>query len=462
MVGTALQGIGVLAVTPFATRALGPTQYGEVAVGLIAVQIVGTIAAAGLPQVILREHHDEDGGPVRARALSGAMLLLALASALVVSLVVVVVGLLIGESGSGLSAVVLVAFAAAGLTGVVAGQALLRAARRPVAFVVVALASTAVAQAAGLAMTLVSATALSFLFGYTVAMGLSAVLAALLARPGRPWRHRVAVRHGLALSAPLLPHGVAMLVLLMGDVVVVRLVQGAADAGRYQVALVLGNMPFVLATALYNAWGPIVMEHPRPVRWSWAAGTAVPLTAVIGAASAGVAALAPWLLAVVAPPSFDQKALVPVVAAMVLVAPTYMPYQLLSLGLLDASRTRRLALCGIGAAVVQVVGVTIGAATAGLVGAAVARWVAYLVLLVAVALSARTRPGIRLPTVSTVAVIGAAALVSLVCAELPDHALAARLALTALAGAAGLVALWVSRQALTTPSSPRPPRSPGR
>ena len=78
LVGTALQGLGVLLVLPFATRVLGATEFGRVATGLVVVQMVGTLAAAGLPQVILREHHRGTEGPRAARALAGTMILLAL------------------------------------------------------------------------------------------------------------------------------------------------------------------------------------------------------------------------------------------------------------------------------------------------------------------------------------------------------------------------------------------------
>ena len=48
LVGTALQGLGVLLVLPFATRVLGAAEFGRVATGLVIVQMVGTIAAAGV------------------------------------------------------------------------------------------------------------------------------------------------------------------------------------------------------------------------------------------------------------------------------------------------------------------------------------------------------------------------------------------------------------------------------
>ena len=50
LVGTALQGLGILLILPFATRLLGDAEYGKVATALVVIQMVGTIAAAGLPR----------------------------------------------------------------------------------------------------------------------------------------------------------------------------------------------------------------------------------------------------------------------------------------------------------------------------------------------------------------------------------------------------------------------------
>ncbi len=92
VVGTALQGLGVLIILPFATRLLGPAEFGRVAAGLVVVQMVGTLASAGLPQVILREHNRGADGPRAARALAGAMILVALVLGVVGALAVLGLG----------------------------------------------------------------------------------------------------------------------------------------------------------------------------------------------------------------------------------------------------------------------------------------------------------------------------------------------------------------------------------
>ncbi len=138
LVGTALQGLGVLLILPFATRLLGDVEYGKVATALVVVQMVGTIAAAGLPQVILREYHRGREGPTsRPRARrhhDPARVGLA------------VLGIALGRRALGSrprrppDRGALVVVASAALTTVVAGQSLMRARLRPWEFLALAVA----------------------------------------------------------------------------------------------------------------------------------------------------------------------------------------------------------------------------------------------------------------------------------------------------------------------------------
>lgn len=146
LVGTALQGLGVLLVLPFATRVLGAVEFGRVATGLVVVQMVGTIAAAGLPQVVLREHHRGAEGPRVARALAGTMVLLALA----LGVVGLVLALVLSAAGhADLRQWVPLVVAAVALTTVVAGQTLMRARLQPWGFLALAVLATVGAQARG-------------------------------------------------------------------------------------------------------------------------------------------------------------------------------------------------------------------------------------------------------------------------------------------------------------------------
>ena len=394
LVGTALQGLGVLLVLPFATRILGPVEFGRVATGLVVVQMVGTIAAAGLPQVILREHHRGAEGPRVARALAGTMILFAVA----LGLVAVVVAVALASAGhADLAQWLPLVAAAVGLTTVVSGQTLMRARLQPWGFLVLAILATVGAQFAGLLAARADATAGVYLTAYAGVVVLTAGLAVLLGRPLPPTAERERVRSGVRLAAPLLPQAAAMLGLLSGDVLLTRWLLGEAAAGSYQVALQLGNIPFVLAVALFNAWGPLVLSHPIADRWTWTSRTGTTLTTVVGGGAAGVALLGPWLVAVMAGPGFDRRAMVATLGVICTVAVVYMVYQGGSLAVLDAERTSALAWAALaGLAVLVALAVWLGPAE-GIVGIAIAKAAGYVVLMGLATWFARAHSPLRWP-----------------------------------------------------------------
>lgn len=387
LLGTALQGLGVLLVLPFVTRLLGPVEYGKVATALVVVQMVGTIAAAGLPQVILREYHRGDDGPTAGRALAGTMALLALALA--------VIGLLLGGVLAAAGWVefrqwALVVVASAALTTVVSGQTLSRARFKPLQFLLLAVASTVVAHLAGLLVAAqVGRTSSVYLTAYTAALVAAAALALAVGRPLLPTAARERVRGGVRLAAPLLPQAVAMLGLLMGDVLLANRLLGNAAAGSYQVALQLGNIPFVLAVALFNAWGPLVLSRPQGDRWEWTSRTGTALVAVVVVGAGLVAGVAPLLARLVAGPGFDLDAISSAVSVLSVVAGVYMTYQGSSLAVLDSERTSRLALAAVVALIVLVGSAVLVAPSLGIVGIALAKAAGYGTLMVVTVLAGR-------------------------------------------------------------------------
>lgn len=432
VVGTAIQGVGVLLVVPFATRVLGVVEFGRVATALVAVQLVGTIAAAGLPQVVLREHHRGSDGPRAARALAGAMV----AGAVGLGLVGVLVVLGLGATGWVDAATWLpVAVAAAALTVVVSGQTLARARLRPLSFLLLAIASTVLAQLAGLLAARSNPTAPAFLTAYAVALAAAAVLALGVGRPLPPWAAPDRVRAGVRLAAPLLPQAAAMLGLLMGDVLLVRMLLGEAAAGGYQVALQLGNMPFVLAVAFFNAWSPLVLSHPTGERWRWTARTGTALAAVVTIGAGGVAALAPWLVGVLAGADFDRAPIAAAVAVITLTSGVYLVYLGSSLAVLDAERTGLLAWASVTALAVLVALSAWWAPQAGpdgLLAVAGAKAVAYAVLMGLTVWAGGRLSSLRWPARLWLLLTGLA-VVALACASAADTPVAdtARLGLAA-------------------------------
>ena len=442
LVGTALQGLGVLLVLPFATRVLGAAEFGRVATGLVIVQMVGTIAAAGLPQVVLREHHRGAEGPRVARALAGTMVLLA------VTLGVLGLGLALLLSATGhadLSQWLPLVVAAVALTTVVAGQTLMRARLQPWGFLTLAVIATVGAQLAGVLAARSQPTAGTYLTAYAGVVVVAALVATFLGRPLPPTVERQRVLAGIRLGAPLLPQAAAMLGLLSGDVLLTRWLVGDAGAGGYQVALQLGNMPFVLAVALFNAWGPLVLSHPLDTRWAWTARTGTALTAVVAAGAAGVALLGPWLVTVMAEPGsgFDHVAMVATLGVICTVAVSYMLYQGSSLAVLDAERTGRLAWAALAALAVVVVAALVlaprGGWAGGIVGVAIAKALGYVVLMGLTTWFARSHSPLRWPSRAALVAVAGVGL-ALVGALLPLDGAAAwvRAALAVLVAAGSL------------------------
>ncbi|GAB3875594.1 lipopolysaccharide biosynthesis protein [Terrabacter terrigena] len=377
LLGTALQGLGVLLVLPFATRLLGEVEYGKVATALVVVQMIGTVAAAGLPQVILREYHRGDDGPTAGRALAGTMVGLAVA----LGVLGVVLGVVLSAAGRvDLGQWCLVVAASAALTTVVAGQSLSRARLRPLHFLLLAIASTVVAHLSGLLAAQGDRSSRTYLTAYATALVVAAVLAVVVGRPLPPTAARDRVRAGVLLAAPLLPQAVAMLGLLMGDVLLANRLLGNGAAGNYQVALQLGNIPFVLAVALFNGWSPLVLSHPPERRWEWTRRTGTALLAVVVVGAGLVGATGIWLAHVVAGAEFDVGGIGATVAVLSLVAVLYMLYQGSALAVLDSEHTARLALAALtGLAVMVVVAVALPS-DSGIVGIAVAKVAGYVVL----------------------------------------------------------------------------------
>ncbi|MEO7753739.1 MAG: polysaccharide biosynthesis protein, partial [Terracoccus sp.] len=297
-----------------------------------------------------------------------------------------------------------------GLTTVVSGQTLLRARLQPWGFLALAVVATVGAQLAGVLAASVDPSAGTYLTAYAVVVLVAAALALVLGRPLRPTAERERVRAGVRLAAPLLPQAAAMLGLLSGDVLLTRWLLGSVAAGEYQVALQIGNIPFVLAVALFNAWGPLVLSRPLADRWSWTAATGAGLVGVVVVGAGLVTAASPLVAAVLTGDGFDVAAIASAASLLCLVSVVYMVYQGSSLAVLDAERTGRLAVNAL-VAVVVLVGLAVLLSGAGLIGIAVAKVVAYATLTLLTVVSGNRH--LRWPRQAWVAVgVGAGAAVA--------------------------------------------------
>lgn len=259
LAGSLLQGLGLLLIQPFAIRLLTPVEWGYVSTSVVAIQVVVVLISAGLPLAITRLWFDPSNGQVRARAMYG--FLAGSAGILGVALAATLMIATLSARGTGAWPTIM-AMVSIGLLGSVLGaQAVLRAQDRPIAFVMLSLVSSVVANLAGLgAIFLVTASATAYLAAYTAAVAVAAIMAVLLVRPKAPWRVAGVLRESLGIALPLLPHTGALMLLTQGAVLLLALLAGAAPAGQYGAVLIFALGPLTLLNALNNAWATRLME----------------------------------------------------------------------------------------------------------------------------------------------------------------------------------------------------------
>ena len=381
IVGAGLQGLALLIATPFATRALGAGEYGRVAVALAVAQTLVSVLAAGFPQLVLRDWERGPEGRFDARVTVGLMVVGGIGIAVVGSLVIGLLTL-VGLTTNPVPAFA-VALGSGGLTCIAACQAVLRADRKPVRFVVLAASSTLGAVLAGIGAAQVSATAASYLTGYTVVLVVLGAASVLYSRPAWPWRERERTRRGLMPALALVPHGLAMVVLLSSDTILAGTFRGAHGAATYQPALMLGNIVFTAASALFNAWGPAVYRQHPELRWRWMASSASLIALVLAGGAACIAIAARWLVPILVGADFDRGTIQTLVRILVWMGVPYIVYLGCSLVLIEHGHTGTLAAITSTTAVGFLVVGALAARFSGLEGLAIVKVVAHTVLFLA-------------------------------------------------------------------------------
>ena len=425
--GVVIQGFATLAVIPFVTRLLGPIEYGHVAVGLSIVQIGAVLAVAGLPIAITRAYFDPGDGPLRARAMLGYVV--------GIGLVVTAAALLLRPV---LGGVISLAVAAVGaMTLVVGGQAVLRAQGRPIVFVATAIGSTVGAHLVGLAAASFSPTAATYLAGYFAGTALTAVLAMVATPPSFPWRVHGAMAEGTRIALPVLPHTAAILVLNSADPLIVSHVLGAAAAGRYQVAMMLGIAPLAVLAGINNAWSPAIMSAPDDDRWAFLVRTMRPIMWVAVVCTLGLGLLAPLLVHVLAPAEFGYGALARLIQIIALCAPAQVVYLGAASVIFNQKRTTPLAISSPIAATLFVAMAFPLMSWFGVLGMAIAKVAGFALLAVATIVAAGRVADVPWRASTWAPIIGVAVVGVLVLLVLPATALVVWLQ----AGAAVLLGL---------------------
>jgi O-antigen/teichoic acid export membrane protein len=419
VVGTALtQGLGLIAL-PIATRVLGVHEFGVAGTATAISALLVIVYSLGLNFTIVRFVYDDPAGAKRTR-WAALLRLQAVAATLLAAIVFATgplwSGLLSDFGWNGAFKLAVVAALAATLQTTVMG--VLRASHRPVMYLVVLASQLTVGLGLGLALATRWGAA-----GYVggLAIGNAVALAiGFAATYRRPAWDRTLPREGLRVSLPAMTHQLALWGMDLSDRLLIAAYLSVADVARYQIAYVAGSILLLLLSAVQQAWAPAYMSEPEEAR------TLLPgaLTFAVTQAALGAVALlivvAPLVLDVLAPASFESSLVV-----LAVVAATTLPragYLMSVIALVDRKKTSRMATAsGLGAAL-NVGANLIVIPAFGLVGAASTTLAANVVMAVIVIAAAQRIIGVRLPILPLVAVWAVGTAVAVGLAHVPDEA----------------------------------------
>ena len=385
----AVQMVAALLVVPIVTRLISVEAYGRVAAALVAYSAVSIVAAAGLPEAASRTFFRDDGSGERD---AHRLVVLTAAAAAAIALIADLTGPLWApafslEYGSEAR---LAVWGGGALAVLLTVQSLLRAADRVWSFLALAALASLGAQGLGLALTAVYGTPTAYLAGLCAGTATAALVGVALSgslRHGLPTR--TLARRAVDLGLPLVPHSLAIFLLLSVDRVAIAATLGLGATGRYQVAYAVGGVGVSLVTALNQAWIPLLLGADPEQRWRILASTANAVHRFCAAAAGTLALIVPLGLVVAAPASYDRAELVPVAA---IVAFSILPYATTSTFfnvLFVGGRTRIMAVAAPLAALFNLGLNFLLLPVVGLVGASIATVAAYAVLAGIVAVASR-------------------------------------------------------------------------
>lgn len=259
--------LSTLLITPLITRMLGPTEYGVVGISITFYQMIAIVLGLGLSASITRHAIIASSGVQGAIA----MVLWGSLAAIVLGTVLVIALPLWGSAVLADAETWVLAFpivSAVGLATLTLCQSLFRAIERVKTFVLMGVLSAVAAPVFGLISILTAGpTAAHFLTGLAAGHLLAgAVALVVVLRIGRPHMSRGDLAENLRIGLPTVPHSVASAFLVSALVVFASHYLSIEEAGRLQLALLLGTAPLVLLGAFNNSWAPMIYRAPAEKR----------------------------------------------------------------------------------------------------------------------------------------------------------------------------------------------------
>ncbi len=257
--------MGALLIQPFSIRILDATEWGRVGLATVLLQVGQVILSAGLPLAITRAYFSPVDGRLQAKAIHGANIVLSLG----LSFVAAVAYYLLSTDRDAAATFAWATVATGLLSVVVSSQAMLRSQHKALSFVLLSGGASLGAHLFGLlAISSISASATTYFVAFAVGMFLTAVAAFALATPTWPGRAWTAVKLAFRLGLPVLPHGLAIMLLMQGDAFLVQHFQSSEAVGQYVAAAAFALGPFAVLSGLNNVWTTRIFEASHGERFT--------------------------------------------------------------------------------------------------------------------------------------------------------------------------------------------------
>ncbi|MGH2880356.1 MAG: lipopolysaccharide biosynthesis protein [Solirubrobacteraceae bacterium] len=395
---SSLQVILAACVTPILTRRLDTGEFGQLALAVAVMQILGPIFSFGLPFATQKVFAGEDGDR-QARGVLAVSVPFAVVALMLVVLTAPAWAPLIGLYSvldARLAALWGACFA---LTWTC--LAMLRSKEKLGIAIGIGGLQSLGAQALGVTLLFVWSPDIgSYLCGVIACQGAAALVGVIALRPD--WSALVAIGHhrrAFAFGLPMVPQQLSVFILFAGDRIVVRHDIGSAATGRYSVAYNVGSLGVLFLVFVNQAWIPrIYAVADRLTRSRLLANSRDIMSLLLVPVVCGLAVAAPVVLRLWAPRSFAPAGLAAIVA---IVATATFPYgQFLSnvRALMSEGMTGRVALMTAVGAVVNIALNIVMVPLLGITGSAIATVLSYALL------ARLTRPpvrsGLRVPGMS--------------------------------------------------------------
>lgn len=313
--------LATLIITPVVTRLLGPTEYGVVGISITLYQVGSVVLSLGLPFAVTRHAiiaRSGERGAVSLVLMGSAM---AVGLGLIFALLIPLWGSLV--LGASMQWILLCPIVSSiGLSMLTLSQSFLRAVERVVVFVTLSCIAALLGPVSGFVSALVLGPGpVAYLGGMAaghVLIGIVSILVVLRhARPEFSWPETL---KNLRIGLPTLPHSIAISFLVSALVVLASKLGGLENAGRLQLALLIGTAPVILLGAFNNSWAPMIYRASEKERASLLASSLRAIAVLVFVLIAGFCVLAQPVISFIAGPRLYSPELL--VAALVVTAAT--------------------------------------------------------------------------------------------------------------------------------------------